>query len=90
MQSPANLTGGLEQPVWNGDTRATVRALLYTTILFMILATVPWWFTEETEGRILGLPVWAAYTVMVSLVYAVVISWFVGKFWDEGEDEGGD
>ncbi|MEA1881885.1 MAG: hypothetical protein U9N31_05730 [Candidatus Marinimicrobia bacterium] len=53
------------------------------TFLISIIAlilTVPWWFFEYSS-TILGLPDWAFYTVFMALIYSVVITYILGKYW---------
>ena len=64
-----------------------MRAILYTTISLFLLAAIPWGFAEGSEGRLWGFPAWAVYSLVVSFLYACVVSVFVWRFWDNGDGE---
>jgi hypothetical protein len=48
---------------------------------FLLIATVPWFFTEYSSGNILGFPSWAFYSICVTLVYAIVTAAFFERYW---------
>ena len=64
-----------------------MRALLYTTLALLLLASVPWFFAEGSDTRIGGFPAWAVYSLAISIIYACVISVFVSRFWDNGDND---
>lgn len=64
-----------------------MRAILYTIILLFLLAAIPWGFAEGSEGRLWGFPSWAVYSLVVSFFYACVVSAFVWRCWDNGDDK---
>jgi len=68
------------------------RLLLYFLTLLALAMTVPWFFTGNSDARILGFPIWAAWAVGASAVYAAVIAFCIGKYWDlsAGDEEDGD
>lgn len=55
----------------------------------LVLAlTVPWAFTGD-GGRWWGFPGWAVYSLGASVIYAVIVSWMLGRGWEasaEGPD----
>ena len=59
-------------------------SLFFISIMVLIL-TVPWWFFEYSDTIILGLPDWAFYAVIMAILYSIVISYIVGKFWKTKE-----
>ncbi len=59
-------------------------SLFFISIIVLIL-TVPWWFFEYSDTIILGLPDWAFYAVIMAILYSIVISYIVGKFWKTKE-----
>ena len=65
------------------------RSLLFGITLAALILTVPWFFFEESDTRIFGFPNWAAYAVAASVIYAALIAFCVGRFWDlsGGEEE---
>ncbi len=72
------------------------KSALYILTLLALVLTVPWWFASDSDARILGMPNWAFYALVASALYAAIISFCVGKFWnvsaksgdgDEPEDE---
>lgn len=63
------------------------KGTLFLISLVALVFTVPWFFTnpESSEGHvatILGFPVWAFYAVVSSFLYACLISWCLGRYWD--------
>ena len=57
---------------------------LFVTTLSALVFTVPWFFTD-TEGpiaTILGFPSWAFYALVSSFLYACLISFCLGRYWD--------
>ncbi len=48
---------------------------------FLLIATVPWLFTENKYGDILGFPSWAFYSLCVTFVYAIVTAIFFERYW---------
>jgi membrane protein implicated in regulation of membrane protease activity len=69
-----------------GDSSARMRAKLYPILLLFVLLSLPWVFPAGSAGRIMGFPAWAVYSLFVSFVYACVVSFFVWRFWDSGEE----
>ena len=65
------------------------RPLLYLLTILALALTVPWFFTGDSEARLLGFPLWAAWAVGASFIYAVVIAICIGRYWDlsAGEEE---
>lgn len=59
--------------------------MLYPLLALFVLASLPWVFPTGSAGEVMGLPGWAVYTLVVSLVYASAVSFFVRRFWDAGE-----
>ncbi|HCI15222.1 MAG TPA: hypothetical protein DE027_00150 [Candidatus Marinimicrobia bacterium] len=59
-------------------------SLFFISIIVLIL-TVPWWFFEYSDTIILGLPDWAFYAVIMAILYSIVISYILGKFWKTKE-----
>jgi hypothetical protein len=56
-------------------------------ILLLLVLQIPWFVAES--GEILGVPGWAAYSVGAAVVFAVVASYLVNRYWDHlsGESE---
>ncbi len=59
-------------------------SLFFISIIVLIL-TVPWWFFDYSDTIILGLPDWAFYAVIMAILYSIVISYILGKFWKTKE-----
>ena len=43
--------------------------------------TVPWFFISSNMETIGGLPFWAFYALLTTFVYAVVMFYFLHKYW---------
>ncbi len=48
---------------------------------FLIVASVPWFFTEFISGNILGFPTWAFYSLCITILYAIVTVFFFQRYW---------
>jgi len=50
---------------------------------------VPWFFTDFDGKIILGLPAWALYSFSMTVLYAVIITILIGRYWSvsAGESE---
>ena len=57
------------------------RTRLFILIIFLILLTVPWFFSGIVSNIVVGFPPWALYTLLATLIYAVIISYFLRKYW---------
>ena len=57
------------------------RTRLYILILLFLILTVPWFFSDISSIIVAGFPLWALYTLMATLIYAVIISYLLEKYW---------
>ena len=57
------------------------RTKLYLLVLFLILITVPWFFSGNAFNIVIGFPFWVLYTLLSTLIYAVIISYLLEKYW---------
>ena len=56
---------------------------------FMILLmTVPWFFNNTKFESIMGFPYWAFYSLFLTLLYAIIIFYFLGKYWSISKSDG--
>ena len=63
------------------------RTRLYILIVLLILLTVPWFFSGIVSIIVAGFPLWALYTLLTTLIYAVITSYFLGKYWSLSAQE---
>ena len=61
------------------------RVCLISAIL--IIASVPWFFTEFMAGNILGFPIWAFYSLCVTILYAIVTACLFQRYWSLFADD---
>ena len=61
---------------------------LYIIILLLILLTVPWFFSGISSIIVVGFPLWALYAILATLIYAVIIAYFLEKYWSLSSGEG--
>ncbi|MGR3179216.1 MAG: hypothetical protein ACUZ8E_14280 [Candidatus Anammoxibacter sp.] len=54
---------------------------MYIILTVSLLATIPWFFTEFRAVHIFGFPPWAFYSLCLTIVYAIVVAFFVGRYW---------
>jgi hypothetical protein len=57
------------------------RAKIYVFTIAILIASVPWFFFEARHDHILGLPVWALYSLVMTVVYAVAVAIVLQKYW---------
>ena len=50
--------------------------------LAVLVLAVPWPFVEDSGRRVFGLPVWAAYSIGAAAVFAAVVAFLIGRYWD--------
>ena len=60
---------------------SVTRTRLYILIFLFLLLTVPWFFFDISSIIVAGFPLWALYTLLATLIYAVITSYFIGKYW---------
>ena len=62
---------------------------LFIIPVVILLASVPWLFTGASDKVILGFPVWAFYSLVVTIIYAIVIAVFLKRYWSlsAGDDD---
>ncbi len=67
------------------------RARLYTLTALCLALTAPWFFTTPHPGHILGFPLWALYSLCVTLLYATLVALILQRYWSllAGDDENG-
>ncbi len=51
--------------------------------LILLQPLVPWWFSGYTAAGFWGIPSWALYSILATVVYAAVMAWMLGRYWDE-------
>ena len=54
---------------------------LFFIPLLILIASVPWFFTGASDRVILGFPAWGFYSIVFSVIYAVVIAVFLKRYW---------
>ncbi len=66
------------------------RTRLWLLIAALLVSTVPWWFVGRTDTRILGMPAWAAYSLAMSILFALVMALLLPRYWrlSAGDDDG--
>jgi len=58
------------------------RPLIIIIMAVVLLANVPWFFHEAQMTHVWGFPPWAVYSFAMIILFAVVTSVFIGKYWD--------
>lgn len=52
----------------------------------ILIAGIPWYWAEDTiRPFVLGLPVWAFVSLVMSVVLAAVTAWFIIRYWKDDE-----
>jgi len=65
------------------------RPILYSLIALLLILTVPWWFAESADSQLMGMPVWAAYSLGMSVFFALAMVLLLKCFWrlSAGKDD---
>ncbi|MFT4640258.1 MAG: hypothetical protein ACI8T1_003585 [Verrucomicrobiales bacterium] len=58
------------------------RAIILSLPLFALVFCVPWAFTEASDLRFLGLPLWAVYALGTATLFAVLVAVLIGCCWN--------
>ncbi|MFC2084478.1 hypothetical protein ACFLS9_05430 [Bacteroidota bacterium] len=58
------------------------RRKIYGLIFFLLIISVPWFFTGFSKAQILGLPIWGFYSFVISILFAVVVVFVINKYWE--------
>ena len=49
----------------------------------LIFICVPWIFHDISNYEVINIPLWAFYTVVATLIYAIVIAILLHFYWNE-------
>ena len=63
------------------------RNKLYILNIFLLFMTVPWFFINTKMESTGGLPHWAFYALLSTLIYAISIFYFLHKYWSISASE---
>jgi hypothetical protein len=65
------------------------RTLVFLIMTVLLLLNMPWFFSELQKKQILGFPPWALYSLGMMVIFAIVVCYFLGKYWDDlaGDEE---
>ena len=58
-----------------------LRIKLYGLNIFLLLMTVPWFFINTKMESIVGIPYWAFYALFSTFIYAIIIFYFLNRYW---------
>ena len=55
----------------------------------LLILSVPWVFTEFRTSNLFGFPLWAFYSLCITLSYAIATAIFFQRYWNlfAGDDE---
>ncbi len=53
----------------------------------LLIASVPWFFSEFRHGNFFGFPLWAFYSLCITLLYAIVTAVFLQRYWSLFADD---
>ncbi len=69
------------------------RVLVLLLPLALLALSVPWPFVADSGRRLLGLPVWAVYSLAMAALFAITVAVMIGRCWElsaGGDDDDGD
>jgi H+/Cl- antiporter ClcA len=55
----------------------------------LLLANMPWFFSEVSQEHIYGFPPWAMYSLVMMVIFGVVVSILLGLYWTDLANVGG-
>lgn len=58
------------------------RVVLYGAMALCATAATPWFFVDEWNVSIVGFPPWAFYSLLMTVVFALVVAIFIDRFWE--------
>lgn len=71
-----------------------MKRLWISALVFVaLIATAPWLFIGKESSATTSPPHWAVYAIGATLVFAILVSWALGRFWrlfKGDERDGGD
>lgn len=56
-------------------------AKIFTFSALGLILTVPWFFTTPYQGHLFGFPLWALYSLFVSLLYSILVIIILQRYW---------
>ena len=63
------------------------KSFLYSVLLSTLVLTVPWMFSQFSGTSFFGFPDWAFFSLLMSVVLALLTSLFLGRYWHLSEDD---
>ncbi len=54
---------------------------LFLILFASLILSIPWFFFKINMFHFFGFPPWAFYIFCVTILYAILISLFIGKYW---------
>ena len=69
-----------------------MKRLFYLLLpLIFLTISVPWFFVDTSDKKILGFPHWVAFSILGAFCFAVLMATLIGFFWEvsarENDDE---
>lgn len=56
---------------------------IYFLIAVLLFLSIPWFFFDWSDSSILGLPNWAAYSLIFVACFAVILVILIEKYWTD-------
>jgi len=71
------------------SNRSSYIKRLYVALISLtaLVLTVPWFFTDFSTEILMGFPIWAVYSLVATVLYAVLIAYLLGRSWDSVTNE---
>ncbi len=59
---------------------------IWWTLAGIVIFSIPWyWPADVVRPFVIGLPLWAFVSLMMSLVFAIFVAWVILCHWDDGD-----
>ncbi len=64
------------------------KSRIYLSIALLPLLSVPWFFGPSSSAVVLGFPIWALYSLAITLLFSLLLCWILQRYWSLlAEDE---
>ena len=60
---------------------------LYLSSFLLIILSVPWFYIDNNSNIFGGFPAWAFYSLTVTLIYAILVAYMLGKYWSISSED---
>ena len=56
---------------------------LFIMVSLLAVATIPWFSFGGSTNEDVGLPNWVLYSILMTVIFPIVVSFAIGRYWSE-------